>query len=388
MTIDDVPLMIADVFPCNKVFRIDFWRDQGLAFPVDVRYEDQVLCTQAFLVAAAFDVLTDVVYERNTRVDLSSATQARGRHQNLSDRMVTKQMTVDLVRGHGNPVLSDTLHREVLPIHMWEHFRAAAATTTVDLDRYWATLRAGQLEIWNDDTVPFQCTAVPAGQRLMGWLVAQDRRDDLARLVAQIDGPGVPVEEGRYLHPWVDEPGVPAVLSSARPPSARAQLGPRGPLRPHESRPRAHRRSGQLSHPFPGLLVEYVAQSRELHVVVAGSPGRAGRVSRGPAAASGASAAARPPCGPGPARAPRRATRPARPGSGGWPHRRPRPPVPRDRRAAPRGEPGDASRPGTGGSSPSCSAPRKRPTGARGRSRSTRPTGRCTPSRTTCGRAR
>jgi CDP-glycerol glycerophosphotransferase len=220
VTIDDVPLMIADVFPCNKVFRMGFWRGQDLAFPVDVRYEDQVLCTQAFLAATAFDVLTDVVYEWNTRVDQSSATQARGRHQNLSDRMVTKQMTVDLVRGHGNPVLWDTLHREVLPIDMWEHFRAAVAATTVDPDRYWATLRAGQLQIWNDDTVRFECTALPAGQRLMGWLVGQDRRDDLARLVAQIDGPGVPVEDGRYLHPWVDEPGVPAVLSSVRTPSA------------------------------------------------------------------------------------------------------------------------------------------------------------------------
>ena len=39
----------------------------------------------------------------------------------------------------------------------------------------------------------------------MGWLVAHDRRDDLARLIAEIDGPGVPVEDGRYLHPWVDE---------------------------------------------------------------------------------------------------------------------------------------------------------------------------------------
>ena len=220
VTIDDVPLMIADVFPCNKIFRMDFWRRQELAFPVDLRYEDQVLSTQAFLGATAFDVLTDVVYAWSMRADQSSATQARGRHENLSDRLDTKQMTVDLVRRHGNPVLWDTLHREALPIDMWEHFRAAVAATTEDPDRYWATLRTGLLAIWNDATVPFEYTAVPAGQRLMGWLVGQDRRDDLARLVAQIDGPGVPVSEGRYLHPWVDQPGVPPVLSSVRTPCA------------------------------------------------------------------------------------------------------------------------------------------------------------------------
>jgi glycosyltransferase involved in cell wall biosynthesis len=219
-TIDDLPLMLADVFPCNKVFRMDFWRRNALEFPVDVRYEDQVLCTQAFLVASAFDVLTEVVYEWHTRVDHTSATQARGRLQNLHDRIVTKQMTIDLVRAHGNPALLGTLYRDVLPIDMWEHFRAAVSPTTAELDTYWAVLRDGLLEIWNDRTVPFEQTDLPAGQRLMGWLVGQDRRDDLARLIAQIDGPGVPVEDGRYLHPWIDEPGVPEVLSSVQPSSA------------------------------------------------------------------------------------------------------------------------------------------------------------------------
>lgn len=219
ITIDDQPLMVADVFPCNKVFRLDFWRRAGLSFPVDVRYEDQVLCTDAFLKASRFDVLTDVVYEWNTRDDLSSATQARGRLENLEDRIVTKHMTIDLVRTHGSTALLETLYREVLPIDMWEHFRAAVAPTTPEPDRYWARLREGLLEIWNRDTVPFERTSVPVGQRLMGWLVAQGRRDDLARLVAEIDGPGVPVEDGRYLHPWVDERGLPEELTVTRVPS-------------------------------------------------------------------------------------------------------------------------------------------------------------------------
>ena len=223
VTIDDVPLMIADVFPCNKIFRLDFWRRQGLAFPVDVRYEDQVLCTQAFL--RRDDVRRPD--RRRLRVEHARRPRRRRRRREVAtrsicaDRMVTKQMTVDLVRGHGNPDAVWTRSTA-------RCFRSTCGSTSAprwrpprsDPDRYWATLRAGQLKIWNDDTVPFECTAVPAGQRLMGWLVGQDRRDDLARLVAQIDGPGVPVEEGRYLHPWVDEPGVPAVLSSVRTPSA------------------------------------------------------------------------------------------------------------------------------------------------------------------------
>lgn len=213
ITIDDAPLMLADVFPCNKVFRADFWRRHELSFPLDVRYEDQVLCTQAFLAARSFDVLPDVVYDWYARDDLSSATQARGRLDNLRDRFVTKQLTLDLVRPRGNDRLLDTLLREVLPIDMWEHFRAAVAPTTEQPDDYWSRLREGLLAIWNPSTVPFERTTLPVGQRLMGWLVAQDRRDDLARLVAEIDGPGITTEQGRYLHPWVDEPGLPAELA-------------------------------------------------------------------------------------------------------------------------------------------------------------------------------
>lgn len=209
VSIDEAPLLIADVFPCNKIFRLDFWRRVGLTFPVDVRYEDQVFATDAFLAAERFDVLTEVVYDWYVREDLSSATQRRGRLDNLDDRIRTKRMSLDRVLAHGNAELVDLFYREVLPIDMWEHFRAAVAPDTEEPDAYWARLREGLLDIWNERTVPFEQTAVPPGQRLMGWLTAHDRRADLARLIAEIDGPGVPVVDGVYRHPWAMEPGLP-----------------------------------------------------------------------------------------------------------------------------------------------------------------------------------
>ena len=57
--------------------------------------------------------------------------------------------------------------------------------------------------------MPFEDTTVPVRQRLMGWLVTQDRREDLERLIALIDGEGVAVEGGELLHPWRGEPGLP-----------------------------------------------------------------------------------------------------------------------------------------------------------------------------------
>ena len=216
--IDDAPLLLADVFPCNKVFRLDFWRTAGLSFPVGIHnYEDQVYSADAFLAARSFDVLTEVVYDWYVRGDLSSSTNRRGRLDNLADRLRTKYLALDRVTAYGNPVLVDTMYRRILPIDMWEHFRAAVAPGTQEPDRYWAALREGVLRLWNDATVPFELVDLPPGQRLMGWLVAQDRRDDLARLVAEIDGPGIEQRDGAYLHPWRDEPGCPEALSRVRP---------------------------------------------------------------------------------------------------------------------------------------------------------------------------
>ncbi|HWJ11022.1 MAG TPA: glycosyltransferase [Nocardioides sp.] len=211
-TVSGMPLVLADVFPCNKVFRMDFWRRHDLRFPEGVRYEDQVLCTDAFLASTSFDVLTETVYEWQVRDDLSSATQRRGALDNLRDRILTKQMTIERVLAFGDAEVTRTLYASVLPIDMWEHFRAAVAPGTESPDTYWQLLREGLLAIWNDATVRFEDTELPAGQRLMGWLVGEDRRSDLVRLLAEIDGPGVPVEDGRYLHPWYDDPAVPAVL--------------------------------------------------------------------------------------------------------------------------------------------------------------------------------
>ena len=54
--IDDQPEILGDVFAWNKLFRTDFWRDTGLAWPEGVRYEDQPTTTLAYLRARRFGV--------------------------------------------------------------------------------------------------------------------------------------------------------------------------------------------------------------------------------------------------------------------------------------------------------------------------------------------
>ena len=165
--IEDQPLMLADVFAWNKMFRRSFWEETGLRFPLGTSYQDQPTLTRAFLSASTFDVLTDVVYEWMVRPDRTSATQQRATLRNLRQRVETKRMTVDLVRQHGVEELVRVLFTDVLPIDMWEHFRAVPGCP----DEYWMVLRDAVRELWGSHTVPFEETALPVQQRLMGCLV-------------------------------------------------------------------------------------------------------------------------------------------------------------------------------------------------------------------------
>lgn len=212
VSIDEMPLMLADVFVWNKVFRREFWDRAAIHFPERTRYQDQPALTQAFLAAGSFDVLTDVVYEWRVRQDRSSATQKRRDLDNLRERVATKRMTVDMVRAHGNEELTRVLLAEVLPIDMWEHFWSVRDCT----DDYWHLLRDAVREFWTADSVPFEETTVPAEQRMMGVLVTQDRRDDLLRLLDHLDAhpDGLPseVRQGRreLVLPFRDDPAIPA----------------------------------------------------------------------------------------------------------------------------------------------------------------------------------
>lgn len=211
VTVDQMPRILADVFAWNKVYRLDFWRHAGLAFPEGVRYEDQPTLTRAFLAARTFDVLRETVYYWRVREDRTSITQRRHEVADLRDRLDTKRDTAAVVHEHGVPEVSRVLHAEILPIDMWEYFRAVPGCS----EEYWRMLVEGVRELWNANTLPFDQTRVPVQQRLMGWFVAQGRRTDLEQLLGFIDARSgsLPIENGRFLHPWREEAGMPPTLT-------------------------------------------------------------------------------------------------------------------------------------------------------------------------------
>ncbi len=204
--VTQVPLILADVFAWNKIYRRAFWSESALSFPEGTRYEDQPALTRAFLAAKSFDVLTETVYHWRVRDDRSSITQKRHELDDLLDRLRTKQDSARVVQECAGGEVERVFFTEVLPIDMWEYFRAAPGCD----ERYWSQLVEGVRQLWNSDTVPFEETAVPPQQRLMGWFVSQDRRADLEKLLAWIDANRpVPVEDGVLAHPWRGEPDIP-----------------------------------------------------------------------------------------------------------------------------------------------------------------------------------
>ena len=64
--------------PWSKVSRVEFWRRNGLRFPVGRLYEDQVVAQRMYAWARAFDVVPDVVALWRERADGSSITQRKG----------------------------------------------------------------------------------------------------------------------------------------------------------------------------------------------------------------------------------------------------------------------------------------------------------------------
>lgn len=215
VTVEEWPLALADVFAWNKVYRRDFWDAAGLAFPAGTAYEDQPALTQALLAARSISLIPDVVYHWRRRDDGTSLTDRRHTLADLRDRIDTKRASLEAVRRQASGGVLRVFLADVLPIDLRLYFRNAVSPHVEDPDTYWRLLREEMMPLWSDDTVPFHRTSITVGQRLMGWLVAQDRRDDLARFVALVDGPGVPVQDGEYLHPWHDEPGLPDELKHA-----------------------------------------------------------------------------------------------------------------------------------------------------------------------------
>lgn len=179
--------MLGDVFAWNKVFRRSFWDRERLAWPAGLRYEDQPVTTTALL-AGTFDVLTDVVYHWRLRDDATSVTQQRTSERDLQDRITTKRMSLAAVREHGDAAIETMFVRRVLAGDLHNYFAVIPGCS----DAWWQLLRDGLRELW-DGGDALMDSMLPPAQRLIAWLVLQDRRQDAAAVTAYVADLGRPL---------------------------------------------------------------------------------------------------------------------------------------------------------------------------------------------------
>ena len=105
--------------------------------------------------------------------------------------------------------------RRVLPIDLWEYFRAVPQAGP----EYFEVLRAGLARLWPEDgLVPWQRTAIPLRHRISGWLVLRGMRAELEDFLGWLQDQPAPlptreVDGVRVVdHPFADHPDLPPEL--------------------------------------------------------------------------------------------------------------------------------------------------------------------------------
>jgi len=219
ITAAEHPQILGDVFAWNKLYRRRFWDEAALSWPEGVRYEDQPTLTRAYLAAEAFDVLPDVVYHWRIRSDGSSITQQRSAVADLRDRHLTKRMSLASVEAYvadgGAPEVRETFLREVLPGDLHRYFAEIPGCSS----QWWELLVAMVRDLWADRSL-LDTTMTPV-QRLTGWLVEHDRREQATAVMAWVAEHRRPLPrtpDGAYVEvPGVDLSDVdPAALEASR----------------------------------------------------------------------------------------------------------------------------------------------------------------------------
>jgi CDP-glycerol glycerophosphotransferase len=190
-TVDDHPEILGDVFAPNKLFRRDFWDRLDLSWPEGVRYEDQPTTTRAFVGAARFTVLPEVVYHWRVRTDGSSITQQRSSLQDLRDRWTTKRMSLATVERHASTQVRQVFVDRVLAGDLHRYFVEIPGCS----DEWWELLAGGVRELWGQRSLVH--SGLTPVHRLTGWLVEQGRRDDAAAVMEYAAALGRPLPRVR-----------------------------------------------------------------------------------------------------------------------------------------------------------------------------------------------
>lgn len=175
----DHPEIMLDVFACNKLWKVDFFRREVGGFPTRIAYEDQEPSIKSYLRATAFDVITDPVYYWRIRDDGSSISQQKAKLTDLNDRLTVTAAVAERIRESGDEIVRREWFRKLLAFDFIQYAEQVPRTGP----DYFTTLSEGLQAIIEpfDDAL---WEAVPLYPRLAGYFAMQGDEKNLLTVLA------------------------------------------------------------------------------------------------------------------------------------------------------------------------------------------------------------
>ena len=196
VTAAEFPEAMHDLILCNRVFRTEFWRRAVGAFPEGVVYEDHLPMVTAYVRAQAFDLLQRTVYLWRVREDNTSTTQQQTTLRNLRDRIAARESAHELLRTEAAPSVYEAWVARGLSA-AWPGFVPGAVAG----DDEFRGVLAATYRTYLDRADERAMALVQHAPRILAYLCAQERWDDVAEAVDYFDGwghhPQLVVEDGR-----------------------------------------------------------------------------------------------------------------------------------------------------------------------------------------------
>ncbi|MGP4966587.1 bifunctional glycosyltransferase/CDP-glycerol:glycerophosphate glycerophosphotransferase [Glutamicibacter ardleyensis] len=114
-----VPELLYDTVIWNKLYRLDFWRNNNFSFPHGVIFEDMFLAFQAYEKANHVDIISEPIYQWRVREEESSATQQKGNVKNVVDRELALSHLWTALKAKGNKELIDVFLLKLVEGDLW-----------------------------------------------------------------------------------------------------------------------------------------------------------------------------------------------------------------------------------------------------------------------------
>ena len=137
-SLEEIPELLRNNYPVGKVYDHKFWRKQGLAFRQRVIYEDQPLIAQMLNRARTITVLREVTYDYRAREDRSSISQRPEEIEDLRDRVLAWQLSLNTLRSEASEEVLAGWYRTVYGTHLHWYLNSDSVSQL----EYWETLRA------------------------------------------------------------------------------------------------------------------------------------------------------------------------------------------------------------------------------------------------------